>query len=607
MKQFFITSIKSKVYLFLLILFFLSPKSVFAADTNFAVSSQVSYTVNANGITHVVFSNSLQNETDKYFASSYTVHLGFKDIKNVTASDPTGAIQPSVKATQDGEDISVTFNKHVFGKNDILPFTIAFDTTEVASLNGAIWEVNIPGLSNASDFANFTVSVHVPAFFGKPSFSKPAGNTSLIYTKDELGTSGISLAFGDKQVYQFHLAYNVQNTQIFPVHTEIALPPNTSYQQIEIDTISPRPDNVVLDTDGNWLAQFSLRPSQKLKIAVTGKAYLSLRPTAQQLTQNEYALFTKSILYWDANNSQIKKLATSLQTPEAIYDYVVKTLQYDFARVSDSQERLGAVGILAHPDQAVCLEFTDLFIAIARAAGIPARELDGYAYTQNTTERPLSLQKEILHAWPEYYDNTTHTWIMVDPTWQNTTGGVDYFHTFDFDHLALSIKGVSSTYPVPAGGYKLAGQEAEKDVVVTFAPPTVVPEPAASFALDAPTTLTAGFPVTASVGFQNTGSVLFPAEILQVQSTQTPLQHVSISPIPPFGRLTVPLTLNKSTFLTNTLDVITIHFAGKTIAKSIHISAFSTPVIIVGGLICATILGFIISLIARKRRHISIL
>jgi transglutaminase-like putative cysteine protease len=52
----------------------------------------------------------------------------------------------------------------------------------------------------------------------------------------------------------------------------------------------------------------------------------------------------------------------------------------------------------------VCLEFTDLFIAIARAAGIPAREIDGFGYTQNAINRPISIDEDILHAWPEYYD-----------------------------------------------------------------------------------------------------------------------------------------------------------------------------------------------------------
>ena len=113
---------------------------------------------------------------------------------------------------------------------------------------------------------------------------------------------------------------------------------------------------------------------------------------------------------------------------------------------------MGALSALNNPTSAVCLEFTDLFVALSRAAGIPAREIDGYAYTNNAHDRPLSLTEDVLHAWPEYYDFDKKAWIMVDPTWGNTTGGIDYFNALDFDHIAFVIKGENSGYPIPAGG-----------------------------------------------------------------------------------------------------------------------------------------------------------
>ena len=59
------------------------------------------------------------------------------------------------------------------------------------------------------------------------------------------------------------------------------------------------------------------------------------------------------------------------------------------------------------------MEFTDLFVAIARAAGIPARESVGYAYTTNSRLRPLSLVTDVLHAWPEYYDADKKIWVHL--------------------------------------------------------------------------------------------------------------------------------------------------------------------------------------------------
>ena len=102
---------------------------------------------------------------------------------------------------------------------------------------------------------------------------------------------------------------------------------------------------------------------------------------------------------------------------------------------------------------------------MARAAGIPARELNGFAYTANPRLRPLSLVADVLHAWPEYYDAEKQQWIQVDPTWGNTTGGVNFFTLLDLNHIVFAIHGVSSEKPYPAGMYKIAGKE-EKDVLV---------------------------------------------------------------------------------------------------------------------------------------------
>ncbi|GAI19887.1 unnamed protein product, partial [marine sediment metagenome] len=65
---------------------------------------------------------------------------------------------------------------------------------------------------------------------------------------------------------------------------------------------------------------------------------------------------------------------------------------------------MGALKALNSKNPVVCMEFTDLFIALCRAAGIPVREVNGYAHTNNPKLRPLSLTLDVLHAWPEYYD-----------------------------------------------------------------------------------------------------------------------------------------------------------------------------------------------------------
>ena len=113
------------------------------------------------------------------------------------------------------------------------------------------------------------------------------------------------------------------------------------------------------------------------------------------------------------------------------------------------------------------MEFTDLFIALARAAGIPAREINGYAYTENPELQPLSLVADVLHSWPEYWDSSQKVWRPVDPTWEDTTGGIDYFDKFDLSHVTFVIHGKNTNYPYPAGSYKNP-QSLQKDVLAQF-------------------------------------------------------------------------------------------------------------------------------------------
>src|SRR5581483_5024862 len=121
------------------------------------------------------------------------------------------------------------------------------------------------------------------------------------------------------------------------------------------------------------------------------------------------------------------------------------------------------------------------------------------AYTQNTTQRPLSLLKDILHAWPEYYDDKKMTWIMVDPTWGNTTGGVDYFNLLDFDHFVFTIDGQSSVNPLPAGAYKNSEQKNKKDVSVTFNSNFDLPDSKEQISLQNNQSFIAGLPMVSTI------------------------------------------------------------------------------------------------------------
>lgn len=455
--------------------FFLHAFSSFAfAAGEFSPALKSRYIV-SDDTTHVFQEFKLTNNFSTMYVTEYALEVGSNRITNVKVTTTGGPVD--IKTTPHGNKttISLTFSDKVIGKDQVREFTVSYDTPDISIRTGNILEVNIPKLANAKEFTSYIVEINVPSQFGSPALVFPKNSTisaaenKTIVTFSSTGQNGISVLFGKEQLAQFALSYHVENPTNNRGTVTIALPPDSTFQRIYFSSIDPPPREIHEDQDGNWLATYLLEPGQKETIKAVGTAVITLEPQphAKLLTKRPGREYLAETNFWQSNNPEIQKLAKQLKTPKAIYDYVVKTLTYDYQRLDSNNKRLGALGTIKNPASAVCTEFTDLFIALARAADIPAREVNGFAYTQNDTLRPLSLLRDVLHAWPEYWDEATSHWVALDPTWENTTGGVDYFSHLDFNHVVFAIHGINSETPYPAGVYKLSGEET-KDIAVSF-------------------------------------------------------------------------------------------------------------------------------------------
>ncbi len=600
-------------WLFLIFLFF--PNQSFANE-HFSVARDMTYTVQDNAMTHVTIRTSLTNKSSQYYATENGIGVGFPTIENVKASDPDGPISPEVVKEDKGYLINVHFTTHVVGIDKTLVYTIEFDTPDIVQQQGNIYEVDIPGVTNSNEYTNYTVQVQVPSYFGQPQYIKPdVGRKTLDFTKEDLGKGGISIAFGENQMYSFSLTYHIHNTHVFPIRRDIALPPDTNYQQVDIEHIDPKPLDVKKDGDGNWLATYTLLPSKGADIHVTGRVKVGLFPTEQKESEEVLRQYLLPKKYWESDTAEIKSLASTLKTPEAIYKYVEKKLSYDFSRVTQKSGRVGATGVLQKPTSAVCLEFSDLFIALARAAGIPAREIDGFGYTQNVIQRPVLGEDDILHVWPEYYDRQKNTWVMVDPTWGNTTGGVDYFNVLDFSHIAFVIKGNDSSYPIPAGGYKIIGAKTNKDVHITPISGRSFPSPHATAEIHISKKNFSMVPLSGTVRVVNTGGVAYPPEQISIKSDDLApsLQKTVLSEILPFGTTIVPFTFNKTKLFTHKNATITVQIGSSRISETVAIVPLYTVFIeqplltwIIGGGVIFASSTIIIWILAQRSRNISV-
>lgn len=584
---------------FLLISFLLSPSEVLAEE-KFETRQTINYTVYDNGLTNVTEIVVLRNKTDEFRPSQYSLALGFTDVRNVQISDSGSPITPKIEKQDKKTIIEFQFNSIVIGKDRELPFTISYETMELAKKKGAIWEVSIPGITDPASLNEYTATVSVPEKFGEPTYVKP--NKSLVsrrltWSKEEIPKGGMVVSFGQFQVYKFDLTYHLKNPRLYPVQTEIALPPDTNYQKVLINELLPKPIDVVLDKDGNFLAKYKIAPASEVTVKARGVAQVFLVPqSTQELTALEEKTFTTLQKYWQTADKNIIETAQFLKVPLNIYNYVVGELTYDYSRVEKGLERLGATAVFKNKNSAICMEFTDLFITLARSVNIPAREINGFAYTEDSSFRPLSLVKDILHAWPEYYDREKRTWVMVDPTWGNTTGGLDYFNIFDFDHLTFVVKGEDSEYPIPAGGYKTPNSKDAKDVDVQLGELSdVKPNSDIDFELNFSKQVLPFFPIVGELVVKNSGNVLTKGATMTISkiSTKSSSQLLNIQPLPPFAQVKIPVRFEGNSLFEEKKVIIAAEHPSKKEQREIAVSPLALTnnitIVIGGGVFVSTI------------------
>lgn len=471
----------------------LEVEPLYAAEPDFYTDYFVTYNVNEQGVVEVEQKVTLTNNVSDRFVSQYSLSLGAIEVTNLNAEDDLGKVPTTLDKSEKATKITVKFNQQVVGKGKQISWRLNYKTKDLAQKTGLVWEVNLPKVTPQPEIRTYDLTLIVPTSLGEEVYFSPlpesrkteGGKYSFFYHQEQLEVGGVSAAFGSSQVMNFTLQYHLRNPKKSLVVTEIAFPPDIVHRQkLVYQKVSPPPQKIRLDDDGNYLAQYQIAPEKELTVTLVGLAKI-VNPmeagvgqaTVAEIPPELREIYTRPLKFWEADQPKIVQKAIELvegkrsvyDQARAIYDFVTKTLNYSQERVrQDDFNRRGALKALESPENSVCLEYADLVIALLRAAGIPAREVNGYAYTRNPQLRPTieeTSDGEALHAWAEYYEPGAG-WLPIDPTW-GSTSGLDYFSQLDTNHLVFVRKGISSELPYPAGAYKTEDNQ-KGDVQVTF-------------------------------------------------------------------------------------------------------------------------------------------
>jgi len=206
---------------------------------------------------------------------------------------------------------------------------------------------------------------------------------------------------------------------------KIALPWILDLKQPVGPIISPKPSKIEVDPYGNRYAvyqnikvtntpftlKFRLVALQEIKIINE-----SILLSALKSLPDEVKPFLKPSPYIESDSHEIAAIASSMlqgtttinQLLAKIADYVSTEIKYnaELGSITDTWQ-LGALWAL-HSKQGTCLQFARLYVAIARAAGLPARVVSAFDL------KPPEGESNYLHAYAEVYVPRVG-WIPIEP------------------------------------------------------------------------------------------------------------------------------------------------------------------------------------------------
>lgn len=441
------------------------------AAADFTYNIALNYKLQESGTTTVVANYKVTYNRPDKILDLIRIAAPTNNVENLRATYvgggeiPTKLEQKSSEGlgyNYDYKEITIDFDSQN-ARGSALEFSVSYDTNELMDVKGSSRTLYVPSLSQIGSDENYTVSVSVPQDFGKlfstgvlPELNGADGNLiRYTFPKSADLKRSVSLIFGESTIYEANFAFPLDNTTGQTKRFTVTLPPDTSSQKIFIKSLSPEPVATRLDGDGNVLADYDVPARTKIVVTTDVAAQvkyleydLSTSGSMQDIPAEITKKYTGQTQYWQSTSPQLQvKAAQAVAGTDKVIDKVrnlykltVDTLSYNNEKIKYNI-RQGSDKALANPDNAVCLEYSDLLIALLRSQNIPARMPVGYAYAGNLKQSKAV--SDSLHSWVEVYVPGIG-WMNLDPTWGEK---FDNFGKSDLDHFAFAVWGAEDASP----------------------------------------------------------------------------------------------------------------------------------------------------------------
>jgi len=311
--------------------------------------------------------------------------------------------------------------------------TGASETTEsVSSSSNNSTEDTVP---NADD--NTTTELSSTTYNADDNTTTELSSTT--YNADDNnqngGASGNEIQLSFNMDYIFNVSGDVSNISF------IAIVPKDykDRQRIINSEYSIKPERIFNDGPNSY-AEFNIdNPPASFEINIMDEIILSqygldnaFNAGNKDFDIGDLDKYSKAEKYIESDDEDIKNIARSFEGEDiyalvqVIYNYVMDNMEW----IVYVPEDVGAKAALIEK-QGDCTSYSDLFIALLRAYGIPARMIEGY--TINATDLSIG------HNWVEVYFNDIG-WVPFDPTFDDNNGSTSLFNNLDNIYVYFSMK-----------------------------------------------------------------------------------------------------------------------------------------------------------------------
>ncbi len=407
--------------------------------------------------------------------------------ETITVRDASNRnMQYEIKEVEEGIYIYIKYPKEISHNNSFFA-KVEYKTTGLIDQSGNIINLYLPGLhkdtvfqetdqkNNLTTIYKYDLGYNVPLDAPNPSFLSPKTITSsktnqyIRYTidqNDRLDNTGW-IQLGTTQYYYFKIIQDVPKTDnITPpklnrfgdwistniVHLTLPKIFEETNQEIFIKNINYEINRINIDNEKNIIAIFEPKANETKTIEIEG--YIKLSKETKEIPNmtiekykeglrslERFEIYLQEDKYWESEDPKIKAVAEKIFNEnkedgilgiiKANYNYIIDTLEYSKGKAEGENPRIGALKTL-EGGEAVCMEYSDLFIAISRAQGIASRAAIGYGNDPHKESESNNLAAGLGHQWVQVWI-PTYGWLSIDPTWGDT-GSREYIGG-DLDHI----------------------------------------------------------------------------------------------------------------------------------------------------------------------------